>query len=102
MLTQLTSPQLTELEAFWALEGGWGDWKQDYRHGQLCSIHANINRDAKKRPQPYSADDFVMRPRQPKEVNEKDLSKRIRHSFDGLAGSKKKPKKKNKGKVDGG
>ena len=33
----LSSPQLTELEAFWIVEGGWGDYKQDYRFGQLCA-----------------------------------------------------------------
>ncbi len=93
MLKQLTSPQLTELEAFWANEGGWGEMKQDYRFGQLCSMQANMNRNPKKKPQPYTTEDFAMRPRQQKATPE-DKAQKIRSSFDMLAGVKQKKKKK--------
>ncbi len=86
----LTSPQLSELEAFWIAEGGWGEWKQDYRFGQLCSIHANINRDKKKKSNPYTADDFAMRPKQKRQVDAEEAERKIRHTLDGLAGIKKK------------
>lgn len=95
MLKQLTSPQLTELEAMWAIEGGWGEYKQDYRFGQLCSLQANINRNAKTRPEPYKPDDFVMRPRQDQQVNQDMADARIRHAmemFSGVKAGKKKGK----------
>jgi hypothetical protein len=88
MLRDLTSPQLTELEAFWRHEGGWGDWKQDYRIGQLCSIHANINRDSKKRLQPYSPEDFAMRPSQ--ERDSEEAQRGVKARLDMLAGKKAK------------
>lgn len=95
----LTSPQLTELEAFWYVEGGWGDYKDDYRNAQALCMQANINRDSKRRPQPYTAEDFVMRPKQPKDVNNLDAERRIRARFDALAGVKaKKRRKAKKGK----
>lgn len=77
----------------WQLEGGWGEMKQDYRIGQLCSIQANINRDKKKKPQPYKPDDFAMRPKQQKATSE-DKQKKIRANLDMLSGVKTKPKKK--------
>lgn len=94
MLKQLTSPQLTELEAMWALEGGWGDYKQDYRHGQLCSLHANMNRNQKSRPQPYTAEDFVMRPRQTRQPGQDTADAKIRHTLEMFSGVKAGKKKK--------
>ncbi len=67
--------------------------KQDFRFGQLCSMQANINRNKKKRSQPYTTEDFAMRPWQQKATPE-DKAQKIRSSFDMLAGVKKeKPKK---------
>ena len=85
MLQHMTSPQLTELEAFWQLEGGWGDFKQDFRFGQLCSIHANINRDSKKKRDPYKPEDFALRPRAPQR---EENTQEIRGKMDMLAGKK--------------
>jgi hypothetical protein len=99
MLQAITSPQLAELEAFWTIEGGWGDWKQDYRFGQLCSLQANINRNSKKQPKPYSAEDFAMRPKLAKKVNGKEAEQRIRGAFDMLAGQGESKKKRNPRKV---
>ena len=96
----MTSPQLSELIAFWQIEGGWGEWKQDYRFGHLCSVQANINRDPKKRTQPYSSEDFALRPKMVGPVDEKAELKRIRAALDTLAAvqpGKKKKKRNGKG-----
>lgn len=84
----MSSPQLTELEAFWIVEGGWGDYKQDYRFGQLCALHANINRDTKKRQHPYSAAEFALRPREPQDP--KNTARKIKFALRGLTGKRKK------------
>lgn len=94
MLATMTSPQLSELEAFWTVEGGWGDYKQDYRIGQMCATLANIHRDSKRKPNPYSIDEFALRPRQANRTDPKEAEKRIRHSLDGLAGVNGEKKKR--------
>jgi len=90
MLKQLTSSQLTELESFWLIEGGWGDWKQDYRIGQLTAITAEPNRDKKRRATPYTAEDFALRPREArKETNKGNKVKQIKKNLDMVARKKK-------------
>jgi len=90
MLRQLTSSQLTELESFWLIEGGWGDWKQDYRIGQLSAITAEPNRDKKRRARPYTAEDFALRPQEArKETGKSDRVDQIKKSLDMMAGKKK-------------
>ena len=92
MLKQLTSAQLTELEAMWTLEGGWGDWKQDYRIGQLTTLMAELNRDRKKRPKPFSVEEFSLRPRLEQKKRDKNKTKRLRATFDMMARPKKDKK----------
>ena len=90
MLKQLTSSQLTELESFWLIEGGWGDWKQDYRIGQLTAITAEPNRDKKRRARPYTAEDFALRPREVrKETSKSDRVDHIKKNLDMVARKKK-------------
>ena len=90
MLRQITSSQLTELESFWNIENGWGDWKQDYRIGQLTAVVAEPNRDKKKRAKPYTAIDFTLRPRETgRETTGEDRTSRIRQSLDMMAQKKK-------------
>jgi len=96
MLRTLSSPQLSELEAFWIAEGGWGEYKQDYRFGQLCSMHANINRDKKRKQEPYKADDFVMRPKFSQEDEEQDQEQKVRAQLDAMAGGEGKKKRRKK------
>jgi len=92
----MTSPQLSELEAFWTVEGGWGEYKQDYRFGQLCSMHANINRNKKSKPEPYKADDFVMRPKFSQGDEEQDQEQKVRAQLDSMAGGEGKKKRQKK------
>jgi hypothetical protein len=54
--------ELAEWAAFWEIEGGFGDLKQDYRIAQVGCILANSNRDRKIRKTPFSIKDFTMRP----------------------------------------
>ena len=90
MLKQLTSSQLSELESFWNIESGWGDWKQDYRMGQLTAITAEPHRDKKKKPKPYTAIDFALRSDgMRKETSKSDRVDRIRKSLDMMAQKKK-------------
>lgn len=82
MLQYMSSRQLTELEAFWQHEQGWGDYKRDYHFGQLCAIIAESNRDRKKRSTPFSIHDFNMRSdTRPKKRDEKS----IRATLDALS-----------------
>lgn len=42
----------------------WQRWdgdqrRQDYRAGMIASIIANVNRDPKQRPEPWSPEDFM-------------------------------------------
>ena len=90
LLRQLTSSQLTELEAFRELEGGFGEFKQDHRFAQLCALLANIHRDTKKHPEAYTMRDFLLIPQD--EESQREKNKRIRGMFDML--SKRKGKKK--------
>lgn len=55
---QISSAEFTEWMAFYQLEP-FGDLVADQRHGVATALHANLNRNADKRPQPYTADDFI-------------------------------------------
>lgn len=93
MLMQLSSSQLTELEAFWEIEGGFGDFKQEYRFAQLASLIANSNRDPKKRPRPYSVQEFLL---VPKDADVTAKNSRIKGLFEFLSKSKAVKKVKEK------
>jgi hypothetical protein len=88
MLRQLTSAQVTELEEMWAIEGGWGDYKQDYRIGQLTALFAEANRDRKKHPKPYSTEDFALRPKGPRKETKREATKRMRSALNMMAKGK--------------
>lgn len=44
--------------AYYELEP-FGDLVADARHGVAAALLANINRDSKSRPEPYSSGDFI-------------------------------------------
>ena len=93
LLESLDIYELEEWKVFHAIEGGFGDAKQDYRAGQICSILANVNRNAKTTPTPFSADDFAMRPKLVEEKNDKDSVKEFKRTMDAIATPKKEGKK---------
>jgi hypothetical protein len=58
MLSELDSAELTEWMAFYQLEP-FGDLMADRRHGIATSVLANVNRDAKAKPEAYKETDFI-------------------------------------------
>jgi len=50
----------------------WGDLASDLRAGIVASTIANVNRDPKRKPQPYVADDFVRGPAWQQEAPEEE------------------------------
>ena len=108
MLRQLTSAELTELEAMWALEGGWGSHKEDWRSAKSDTIQVNINKG--KDSQPAKVTDMIMNPdvqQQARDAKAEQKSKiqKVREGFKKLARtdpankSKKKNAKKGRGKA---
>lgn len=94
MLKELTSAQLTELEAVWALEGGWGSYKEDWRAAQSDAIRVNINKG--KDSQSTNVTDMIMNPdvrldMQEQLANQEVQTKGVRQKFKML--SKKNPPK---------
>jgi len=58
LLASMSSSQFAEWMAFYAVEP-FGEIRQELRHGQHLSLMANINRDAEKKKEPFSAADFM-------------------------------------------
>jgi hypothetical protein len=58
LLTQTSSLELCEWRAFYKLEP-FGDLVADQRHGIGQALAANLQRDAKRRPEPYVPEDFI-------------------------------------------
>jgi hypothetical protein len=59
LLARLTARQLTEWMAYYQLEP-WGDLNHDRRMATLTALTANAHRDPKKRPEPFSSEDFML------------------------------------------
>ena len=100
MLRQLTSAELTELEAMWSLEGGWGSHKEDWRSARSDTIQANINKG--KDSQPAKVTDMIMNPdvqQQARDAKAEQKSKiqKVREGFKKLTRTDpaNKDKKKN-------
>lgn len=68
--------------------------KRDYHFGQLCSVIAEPNRDSKKRPRPFTPDDFAMRMRADKP--QQDNTRRMRAALDALCQVRTQKKRKKK------
>ena len=58
LLAQLTSSQLAGWMAYAAIEP-FGEYRHELRHGQQMALQANINRDSKRKHEPYCAADFM-------------------------------------------
>lgn len=54
----MDSAEFVEWMAYFRIEP-FGDIIADLRHGAATATLANINRDVEKRPEPYTADDFI-------------------------------------------
>lgn len=51
--------ELVELDGYERIYGPQGPERTDQLFGLLASVLANVNRDAKRKPKPYTADDFT-------------------------------------------
>ena len=50
--------QMKEWEEYYSVEP-WGDDQHEARSGMLCALLANIHRDTKAKPQPFTVKDFM-------------------------------------------
>lgn len=57
---RMSSREFAEWVAYSEIEP-WGEWRADYRAASIQRTLAEINRDRKKRQQPYTAMDFMPR-----------------------------------------
>ena len=58
LLATITSSQLAGWMAYAAIEP-FGEYRSELRHGQQMALQANINRDSKRKPQPYTPAEFM-------------------------------------------
>lgn len=58
LLASISSRELTEWMAYAELEP-FGEERADFRIAQNTMVLANANRDPKKRPRPYTIEDFM-------------------------------------------
>ena len=58
LLEQIDSRELTEWMAYSTLEP-FGESMADYRHGIAVAALANVNRDHKRRREPFVPEDFI-------------------------------------------
>ncbi len=54
----MTASQFRDLEMFHSIEP-LGEYRNELRHGALMALLANINRDEKLKPEPFTAADFM-------------------------------------------
>ncbi len=60
MLRSITANQLIEWMQYDILEP-FGEWRDDWRSAEIVTMLANVNRDSKKRKEPYKVSDFLPR-----------------------------------------
>ena len=68
----------------------WDQARADLRMAILASTIANVNRDSKRRPKPYTARDFMPFDARDERARNRDLSRRLLEAL----GVKPKPKDK--------
>lgn len=74
----LSGRQWDEWAAFWAIEP-WGDYRADRRAGEICAVIGNVNRDSKRRPEPFGPEDFMPYIRPPAPPAAATLRARLAH-----------------------
>jgi hypothetical protein len=58
LLDSISYEELALWGVYYSIEP-FGEWRADVRSAQLAALTANINRDRKKRPQPFEIKDFM-------------------------------------------
>lgn len=87
-MRHISSAEFTEWQAFYQIEP-FGPEADSWRSAMLASILANVNRDPKKKREPYTIDDFM--PGVPMTIEEKraDLKERISAAMRAFGGRTK-------------
>lgn len=60
LLDRLPAALFAEWQAYYSLEP-WGEDRADLRAGIIASVTANVHRDAKRRPDAFTPQDFMPR-----------------------------------------
>jgi hypothetical protein len=60
MLRSISAEQFAEWAAYDTLEP-FGEWRDDWRSAEIVTMIANVNRDTKKRKEPYKTTDFLVK-----------------------------------------
>lgn len=69
---RVSSYRFAEYYADYLLEP-WGTEREDYRFGIVAATVANANRDPKKKPRPFTPDQFVLRVEAPERDDDEEL-----------------------------
>jgi hypothetical protein len=72
MLERMSSKTFQEWQRYFNIEP-FGEYRAELRHGQQMALTANMNRDSKQKPEPYTPWDFMNftdRPPEPKLTDE--------------------------------
>lgn len=77
MLREMRPSELGAWAALWTIDP-WGETRADLRSGMISAVIANVNRDPKRRAQPFSAADFMPYVKAEERADAEDLSKRLR------------------------
>ena len=88
MLEKLSLSELGIWAALWR-QSPWDENRADLRTAIIASVIANVNRDTKKKSEPFRPFDFMPYAERDAQEDQLDLSKRLRAALT-LAG--KKPK----------
>jgi len=82
MLGKISSTQLTEWMEYDRTIEPFGEWRADYRIGQVCSLIFNTNVDLQKN-KPAVPSDFIlkMEKHKPKKLDVKTLTNKILSAF---------------------
>lgn len=67
----------------------WGEQRGDLRAAIVASLIANVNRDTKRRPEPFRPDDFMPYRQRDARAEQQDLSRRLRAVLGTMGGRKK-------------
>lgn len=87
----ISENELTEWMTFYAKEP-FGDRRSDIQSAQICALLANINRNPKKRSQPYRIGEYMLF--QEKEEPKKQSPEEVIAIFKGIQQGFKKKKKR--------
>ncbi len=84
MLSEMSCSTFQEWQEYDCIEP-FGEYRSELRHGQQMALTANLNRDSKNRPEPFTAAEFMNFTPQPEE---KILTpEEIEQHFNGIFGA---------------